>query len=289
LLFPLSSNSALESSSVNLKVDRVAKTIAPSEITNIGGLIGLRLHANNDNYLHKFDIDHYVRLLEEKKHRDWKWVGEHPGKWLDSAALVSETFNDKRLYEKAISVLKRMVKSQEPGGYLGVTDPLVRTDEMPLRGMDAYELYFTLHSLLTTYELWTKDEALEAARRLGDYFVDIIGPSKAEFWPGPKGKTIAGHNVHYSLEGTLLIDPMLRLYIATGAEKYLKWSQWCVDNIDIWSGYDTFSNLNEVACGEFGVDRIQRKVHSHTLNMNLIGFLRPYQITGDKSLLRKVS
>ncbi len=277
-----------ECNPIQLKVAKKVNEFPPDSISNIGGFIGSRLEANRKGYLHTFDIDHFVRMVENKKHREWKWVGEHPGKWLESAALAAETFDDQILLDKAQSILERLIAAQESSGYLGVTDPAVRTKEMPLRGMDAYELYFMLHGLLTAHELWNREDALQTACRLGDYFTETIGPGKAEFWPGPKGETIAGHHVHYSLEGTLLIDPMLRLYMTTGNEKYLEWSQWVVDNIDRWSGYDTFSNLDRVARGEIGVHQIQRYVHSHTLHMNLIGFLRLYQITGDHSLLRKV-
>ena len=99
---------------------------------------------------------------------------------------------------------------------------------------------------------------------------------------------IAGHTAHYGWEGTLLIDPMLRLYQATGDEKYLEWSQWVVANIDKWSGWDSFSKLDQVADGKLGVHQLQPYVHSHTFQMNFLGFLRLYQITGDASLLRKV-
>lgn len=289
LVFALNAVSFNEKSSAPLKVYQVESVLPSNAVSEIGGFIGTRLEVNRSNYLHAFDIDHYVRLVEERKHRDWKWVGEHPGKWLEAAILASGTYGDEALRDKARNVLDRMIAAQEPSGYLGVTDPAIRSEETPLRGMDAYELYFTLHALLTAYEQWDEDKALDAARGLGDYFVKTINPGKAGFWPGPKEKTIAGHGVHLSLEGTLLVDPMLRLYTMTGDERYLKWAQWCVENIDRWSGYNTFSNLDKVARGEMGVDGIQRKVHSHTLNMNLIGFLRLYQITGDKTLLRKVT
>ena len=109
---------------------------------------------------------------------------------------------------------------------------------------------------------------------------------------GPKDKdeTIAGHRVHACLEGTLLIDPMLRLYLATGDQRYMQWSQWVVANIDRWSGYNTFSKLDQVAQGKMGVHELLsgRGIHAHTLHMNLLGLLRLYQITGDESLLRKV-
>lgn len=279
---------ASETTVVRLKANRIERPLAPAAISGIGGFVGTRLRANVDGYLKVFDIDRYVRMVEQKQHRDWWWVGEQPGKWLESAALAAEQTGDDAFREKAGKILARLVAAQEPDGYLGITDPVVRTAELPLRGMDAYELYFMLHGLLTTYDLWGEDSALQAARNLGDYFVDKIGPGKAEFWPGPKGQTIAGHNVHYSLEGTLLANPMLRLYIATGDRKYLEWSRWVIDNIDRWSGHDAFSKLDKVADGTMGVHELQPRVHAHTLHMNLLGFLRLYQITGDETLLGKV-
>ena len=99
---------------------------------------------------------------------------------------------------------------------------------------------------------------------------------------------IAGHTAHYGWEGTLLIDPMLRLYQATGDKKYLDWSRWVVANIDRWSGWNSFSKLDQVADGKLGVHQLQPYVHSHTFQMNFLGFLRLYQITGEASLLRKV-
>ena len=44
-----------------------------------------------------------------------------------------------------------------------------------------------------------------------------------------------------------------------------------------------------VADGTLGVDKLQPYVHSHTFQMNFMGFLRLYRITGDKSLFRKVA
>ena len=47
------------------------------------------------------------------------------------------------------------------------------------------------------------------------------------------------------------------------------------------------SRLDSVADGKLGVDKLQPYVHAHTLQMNLMGLLRLYRITGDRSLLRK--
>ncbi|MBS1566026.1 MAG: glycoside hydrolase family 127 protein, partial [Bacteroidetes bacterium] len=272
-------------------------------VTSVTGFAGGRLEKNRINYLDTFSIGDYVRLVEQRSWKDWNWrKGEQPGKWIESAILTSERTHDTALAAKARAMLARMIASQEPDGYLGITDKNIRTPEKPLRGMDAYELYFTLHALLTDYEEWHDTKGLEAARRLGDYFVQYIGSGKAEFWPSKDrypdnmGKTLkgtqhsdlAGHSIHYGWEGTLLIDPMMRLYQQTGDKKYLDWCKWVVSRIDVWSGWNAYSRMDSVATGLLPANRLQPYVHAHTFQMNFLGMLRLYQVTGDPSHLRKV-
>lgn len=119
---------------------------------------------------------------------------------------------------------------------------------------------------------------------MADYFLQYFGPGKLEFWPSdlraPENNQkhldghsdFAGHSVHYSWEGTLLCDPITRLYELTGKKKYLEWSQWVVSNIDKWSGWmhsPVWIPLRTVA---LGVDKLQPYVHSHTFHMNFMGF-----------------
>ncbi|MCB1131075.1 MAG: glycoside hydrolase family 127 protein, partial [Verrucomicrobiae bacterium] len=280
---------------------RVQQPLTVNEVPALRGYVGERWEANRAHYLHDFDIDHYVRLVEARSHRDWWWLGEQDGKWLESAVL-SSAHSDPELRKKAKEMLDRIIASQEPGGYVGVTSKAFREErKVPLRGMDAYELYFKLHGLIAAWEQWGDQRALDSAAKLGDYFVSTIAPGKAEFWPSDlrppanhektlTGESaIAGHSVHYSLEGTMLIDPMLRLALATKDKRYLNWSKWVVENIDRWSGWDTFSKLDKVADGTMGIHEVQPYVHSHTFHMNFLGFLRLYEITGDPSYLRKVA
>ena len=284
----------------DLVVGKTFHSVPASRVKRLEGFVGQRIDANRRR-LKTFDIFKYVRMLEEKDHRQWWWIGEQPGKWLESAVLSAERASDQALLETGRDVLNRMVAAQEPGGYLGITDPAIRTTEKPLRGMDAYELYFTMHGLLTAHETWDDKTAMKTAEDLGDYFVRHIGPGKAEFWPSdlrpPEnvGKSlgghsaIAGHSVHYGWEGTLLIDPMMRLYKLTDDPAYLEWCQWVVSRIDEWSGHDALSKLDNVAAGEMGIHEIQPYVHAHTFHMNFQGLLRLYQVTGDRSLFRKVA
>lgn len=118
---------------------RVQHPLTVNEVPELRGYIGERWQANRANYLHDFDIDHYVKLVERRTHRDWWWLGEQDGKWLESAVL-SSAHTDPELRAKAKSVLDRLIASQEPEGYLGVTSKAFRDErKVPLRGMDPYE------------------------------------------------------------------------------------------------------------------------------------------------------
>jgi DUF1680 family protein len=303
LLFLNTGMATSQEQKITLKVQRRQQAIPVSDVTSVGGFAGDRISKNKDNYLKVFPIDEHVRFLEERTYKDWDWKkAEQPGKWIESAILTSKRTGDQELKDKVNAMYNRLLASQEPEGYIGATSKTVRTPEKPLRGMDAYELYFLQHALMTAYEQWNDPKGLEAARKMGDYFIKYIGPGKAEFWPskekypdnvgkvyrGTVHSALAGHSLHYSWEGTQLIDPMLRLYKLTGDKRYLDWCNWVIGRIDQWSGWNAYSKLDSVADGTLDIDKIQPYVHSHTFQMNFLGFLRMYQISGDTSFLRKV-
>jgi DUF1680 family protein len=305
LVFGFSFFTGMQAQKANSGYDKVGlleKPVPVSSIKEITGFFGSRMELNQDVYLKQFPIDKYVEFIEKREHVEWDWTkAEQHGKWIESAYLSAIQSEDKELLEKAQAVLKRIIDSQEENGYVGATARSFRSPERPVRGMDAYELYFVFHAFITVYEETGDKQALTAAEKLADYYLKYFGPGRLEFWPSelraPENKRkeihglsqFAGHGVHYSWEGSLLADPVARLYEVTGKKKYLDWSRWVVDNIDKWSGWDAFSRLDSVADGTLGVDKLQPYVHSHTFHMNFMGFLRLYRITGDKTLLRKVA
>lgn len=284
------------------KIGLIEKPVPVSSVQHIGGFFGDRIDLNRNVYLKEFPIEEYVDFVVKREHTTWSWTkAEQHGKWIESAYLSAVQSGDKELLDKVQHQLYRILDSQEPEGYLGATAREYRSPERPVRGMDAYELYFVFHALETVYEETGDKRALESVERLADYYLKYFGPGKQEFWPSKELRypenvhkelagtsDFAGHSVHYSWEGTLLCDPITRLYEITGKKKYLEWSQWVVSNIDRWSGWDAFSRLDSVADGTLGVDKLQPYVHSHTFHMNFMGFLRLYRVTGDTTLLRKV-
>ena len=280
--------------------------IQPAEISadgvgDLGGFLGTRYQLNTEQRLLNdlgFEQEKLLRMVEEKKTAQWTFLGEHPGKWLEAAIWSVQATGNAQLKAKAEKTLARMLAAQEPDGYLGITDASLRTAEQPLRGMDPYEQYFTLHALLTAYEQWGSKPALEGARKLADYYTSHIQEGKAEFWPKHEDRTngcgtIAGHAPHQSLEGTLFIDPMMRLYQITGEKSYLDWTQWVVNNINRWGKMNdpqlnVLEDLELVAQSKKNIGAIKGWSHSHTWHMNFLGLLRLYQATGEEKWLRWV-
>jgi hypothetical protein len=73
-----------------LKVSKIEQSVGVVEVRDIGGFAGQRIKANKDKYLKTFDIDRYIRLIEERKYTQWNWTGpEQPGKWLESSIMAS--------------------------------------------------------------------------------------------------------------------------------------------------------------------------------------------------------
>ncbi|HEY3333270.1 MAG TPA: beta-L-arabinofuranosidase domain-containing protein [Capsulimonadaceae bacterium] len=302
----------------SLAIESAQSGLCASQLLSIGGFVGERWQANKSGSLSAFDIDKYVKQLEDKSYVDWFWIGEQVGKWLEASVLTDAISDDSQLSELVETILSRVVNSQEPEGYLGITSASLRTSDKPLRGMDPYEQYFTMHGLLTAYEVLGDELALNAATKLATYYVDHISPGKAEFWPSPYRppfnlhavvcpqaswvpdyavipqeqyvhSDIAGHTAHYGLEGTLIIDPILRLYELTGNPALLSWAKWIVEQIDVWTGWNVFSRLDDLANGMIGIHELQPYVHAHTFHMNFLAFLRLYRITGDTMYLGKVT
>ncbi len=149
------------------KVAALENPVPVSLVKNVTGFYGERMKLNRDVYLKNFPIDKYVDFIVERQHTTWDWTkAEQHGKWLESAYLSAIQSGDSELMSKARTVLKRIVESQEENGYLGATARSYRSDKRPVRGMDAYELYFVFHAFITVYEQTGDKDALAAVEKL---------------------------------------------------------------------------------------------------------------------------
>ena len=131
------------------KVGLLEKPVPVSSVKNITGFFGHRMEVNRNAYLKHFPIDKYVDFVVNRQHTAWNWTqAEQHGKWIESAYLSAVQSGDQELLAKAETVLNRIIGSQEESGYVGATAKSFRSPERPVRGMDAYELYFVFHAFI---------------------------------------------------------------------------------------------------------------------------------------------
>src|SRR3954451_1895191 len=87
-------------------------------ILEVGGCAGDRMRRSISARLLVFDVNQYVKLVEEHRYTEWNWLGEQPGKWLEASILASDTFRNSQLHNAAEGILRRLIAAQQPDGYL---------------------------------------------------------------------------------------------------------------------------------------------------------------------------
>lgn len=259
----------------------VLQPVAPSDILSVGGFLGRRFRVNQTGRLKDPLLsEEFIRLHERKNYDEWFWLGEQIGKWLDAAAYSALISHDQALLDRVHELVDRLAASQEESGYLGITRPFHRT---PARGMELYEMYYVLHGLLVCHELLGSEAALNTARRLGDYIMQHWGVEPGQF---PLVGPFPG-NGHDGGEGTLILEPMVLLGMASGDKRYIEWGEATLAKWDEWweqypqanhsCGYTA---MRQFAAGEKDVFELRENMHAHTFHMTLLGLAALYNATG---------
>lgn len=261
-------------------VVQAVQPLHPSKISNVGGFLGKRFHANLQNRLKNWRmVEDFIVMYERKDYDDWFWMGEQIGKWLDAAAYSCEIAGDKALRARIEEVLERLAASQEEDGYLGITS---RVHRNPVRGMQLYEWYYVLHGLLACYDILGSNLALQMATRLGDYIIRTWGIEPGQF---PLMGRFPG-NGHDGGEGTLILEPIVLLGMRTDDRRFIEWAEKTVSMWDTWSAQypesihtGPLSLMRDVAEGKRNVHEIRENIHAHTLHMTLLGLAALYEAT----------
>jgi uncharacterized protein len=264
-----------------MSVSSTHQFVKPSSIRRLDGFLGDRFRANIKGRIKDVAMtEEFIRRYEQQNWRDWFWVGEQIGKWLDSAAYSSLITGDAGLRAQIDEILTRLAKSQESSGYLGIT---VKYNRTPVRGMELYEWYYVLHGLLVCADLLGSQTALDIARKLGDYIIKTWGVESGQF---PLAGRFPG-NGHDGGEGTLILEPIVRLGMLSGDSRFIEWGEACVSMWDEWferypESHHTcgLTPMKRFAAGELEVDGLRENIHAHTFHMTLLGLAALYNATG---------
>lgn len=242
--------------------------LAPDQVRLQGGMLGTRYDANEKHRMLTIDENDLLDAFERRNvfHQDWQ--GEHIGKYLHAATQVWFSTKDPALKAKIDRLAARLIRTQEPDGYLGTYKPDHRWTSW-----DVWVHKYDLIGLLTYYQYTGNKEALQTCRRIGDLLVRTFGTA-----PGQRNLNKAGEHVGMAPDSVL--EAVVLLYRATDDPRYLQFAHYIVSNYDAPGGPAILASLEKF----HSVRRVANaKAYEMTSNFN--GLLELYRATGDKRLL----
>lgn len=187
----------------------------------VGGEIGRRIDVTVENNLLAMDLDgDFLKPFRERTAGSG-YIGL--GKTLDALARLAYYTEDTRVAKKKDGVVREILALQGPDGYLGFFK-----EEARLRSLwDIHEMSYLIYGLLTEYELFNNEKALEAAVKGADYIVNG--------WQAEPERTTSNWDITVYMGATGIEPTLLRLYGVTQEARYL---DFCRDfrKLAAWDG-----------------------------------------------------
>ena len=242
--------------------------LRPDEVSLHGGMLGTRYDVNAKNRMLTIDETELLDAFERRNvfHQDWQ--GEHIGKYLHAATQIWASTKDPALKAKIDRLAARLMRTQEPDGYLGTYQ-----SDHRWTSWDVWVHKYDLIGLLTYYQYTGNKEALATCRRVGDLLVRTFGTG-----PGQRDINKAGEHVGMAPDSVL--EAIVLLYRATDETRYLQFARYIVSNYDAPGGPAILTSLEK-----YGSVRRVANAKAYEMTSNFNGLLELYRATGDKRLL----
>lgn len=144
------------------------------------------------------------------------------GRWLERACALG--LADRTLAAKQNRVALRLMNAQGRDGFLAAG-----TDSRRWSAAQVTAYSRNLRGLLAFYALTRRPAAIYAALQAGDLVVStpLLAPASARPLPGISGGSLASYsqkNKRVTLNVSLLVLPMVRLYLLSGETRYRRWA-----------------------------------------------------------------
>ncbi len=156
--------------------------------------------------------------LEQGEFQGYVFQDSDVAKWLEAAAYSLTIEPDAELEKTADEVIDLLEKAQDDDGYLMTYFQINEPEKKFTNLLDCHELYCAGHmteAAVAYYEATGKDKLLNITRR----FIDLIDTKI-----GPNENQLHGYPGHPELELALV-----KLYRATGEEKYLRLCEYMIN------------------------------------------------------------
>lgn len=266
--------------------------LAPLSAVTLGGLLGDAVEANRKGRLSHFITDERspaIALFAPEivaGDEEGDWYGEHAGKWLVAATRAALRAGDDALLARVVRVADYLIEHQDADGYLGNYAPsrrfMVPQPPKPVTwdgapALRTWDIWTHSYLILGLVELWKavgEDRHLSAARRIGDLCWQTLTTG---------GIAITDLGNHFGLSATVLLDPAVELYFATGEQRYLDLARLVIDQVEqeprnrLLSMALAGADPSEIATGK-----------AYQLLWNLVGLAKLYRATGDDRYLTAV-
>ena len=254
---------------VENKIKNVFTSI-PFQDQHLDGYLGKRSIQNLEERLLKVDEN---GLMGGYLHRpgNHPWIGEHVGKYLETACNVWKNTHDVRLKKQMDRMMFELINTQLKDGYLGTYD---KADYWT--SWDVWSHKYNLYGLLAYYKTTGYKPALEACKRMGDLLCITFGKN-----PGQRDIILAGE--HVGMAAISVLDPMVEMYKYTGEKKYLDFCYYILDAWEQPNGPKIISSL--LATGK--VTKVGNG-KAYEMLSNFVGLTNLYRVTGDEKLLKPV-
>ena len=204
---------------------RISDKFTPVEIgrVRLSGLLGEHVDAV-PNRLLKGQREAYAAVFENPADTN-SWRAEHIGKWLETACNAMAYSHDAKLRATVDEVVERLIKLQQPDGWLGSYAPEYRFHKydwqknvdkkyVPFYDGPFYDVwchYLTMVGLIRYYETTGDSRALTAAERIGDLLIATFGPGKQDMM-------LINHD--HGFGPGVGVFPFSKLYLLTGDVRY---------------------------------------------------------------------
>lgn len=139
-------------------------------------------------------------------------------KWLEAVGYSLAVHPDPELEQRADEVIDLVAKAQQPDGYLNTFFTIKEPGKRWTNLTDCHELYCAGHMMeaaVAYYRATGKRKLLDVVCRFADHIADVFGTGEGQ---------LPGYDGHQEIELALV-----KLYQATGEEKYLKLAQYFID------------------------------------------------------------
>jgi DUF1680 family protein len=266
--------------------------LSPPGAVVLRGVLGEALEANRTGRLSHFIVDETSPAISlfaagaVAHNEEGDWYGEHAGKWLVAATRAAVRAGDDALLARVRRVANWLIARQDIDGYLGNYAPARRfTVPQPPKpvtwdgapALRTWDIWTHSYLILGLIELWRAvddDRYLAAARRIGDLCWRTLTES---------GIAITDLGNHFGLSATVLLDPAVELYRATGDERYCDLARLIVEQAEreprnrLLSMALAGADPSEIATGK-----------AYQLLWNLVGLAKLHRATGEARYLTAV-